>query len=338
MIEVVPCPGLSANWLNAWLAAIGITVLLPGVQLAWTDDPIPSALISASDDHLPLAPALANALPTEADLRELTIARPKDRGYPEFSRRVDLPTFAARARLERLRHDGFLSASVTDLLDPLPAEGLPHSPLDPPMPRGVTLWERAVSCRQDLLHPTEDISRTLHGRGRRVSNNGLGFDIRRLSAGASSGDTRVDPALELLAFLALPLFPIRGDGHRDLTRCWSGPPTRKGAFAWCGWSQPLDRWAIDALVDLLPRAKSDTGLASRLRLSSWFQSVPYQASGTSDTTRAYASQRVTGPPWPTGELTTFHRREATQPRPPKHGPRGNALHRDKPRSNSGTSQ
>lgn len=295
MTERVLCPGLSADWLNAWLAAIGVTVLLPEVRLAWTSDPIPSAVFYTSDDHLHLAQALAEALPTDSDLRTISIARPEDHDKPEFARRVDLPSFAARAGLERRRHDGFLSASVTDLIDPLPAEGLPHSPLDPPMPRGVTLWERALACQRDLQDPVTDISRTLEGRARRVSNNGLGFDIRRLSSGASSGDTRVDPALELLAFHSLPLFPIRGDGHRDSTRAWTEPPTKMRAFTWCAWSQPLDRWAIDALLDLLPRAIWDTRLAGRLELFSWFYSVPYQPSGTSDTTRAYASQRVSEP-------------------------------------------
>ncbi|MHB1500762.1 MAG: type I-G CRISPR-associated protein, Cas3-extension family [Candidatus Dormibacteria bacterium] len=310
MTQKVPCPGLSANWLNAWLAAIGVTVLVPNVRLAWSPDPIPSALFCVPDDLLPLAHAVAEALPTDANLRASSIARAGTDEYPEFPRRVDLPAFAARARLERRRHDGFLSASVTDLKDPLPPDGLPHSPLDPPMPRGVTLWERALSCRRDLNDPVEDISRTLQGQGRRVSNNGLGFDIRRLSAGTSSGDTRVDPALELLAFHALPLFPIRGDGRRDATRAWSGSPTRVGALTWCAWSQPLDRWGIDALLDLLPQAMRDPRLAARLGLFSWFHSVPYQPSGTSDTTRAYASNRISEParsnrrplPGPVGDL------------------------------------
>lgn len=318
MTELVPCPGLSADWLNAWLAAIGITVLLPGVRLAWTSDPIPSALLYAPDHLLPLAPALAAAMPTDDDLRGLSISRTEGQDLPEFPRRVDLPAFAVRAQLERRRHDGFLSASVTDLIDPLPAEGLPHSPFDPPMPRGVTLWERAVSCRRDLRDPAEAISRTLQGRGLRVSNNGLGFDIRRLSAGAGSGDACVDPALELLAFHALPLFPVRGDGRRDSTRAWSGPPTRMGAFYWCGWSQPLDQWAIDSLLDLLPLAKRDSGLAHRLGLSSWFCSVPYQASGASDTTRAYASQRLSEPMPPIAEPTSGRLRGSPQPRPQQH--------------------
>ena len=29
-------PGLPADWLNGWLAAIGVTVLIPGARLRWT--------------------------------------------------------------------------------------------------------------------------------------------------------------------------------------------------------------------------------------------------------------------------------------------------------------
>jgi len=36
-------PGLTADWLNAWLAAIGVTVLVPGIRLGWSADPLPVA-------------------------------------------------------------------------------------------------------------------------------------------------------------------------------------------------------------------------------------------------------------------------------------------------------
>ena len=35
MAEVI-CPGLPASWINAWLAAVGATVLDPRLRLHWT--------------------------------------------------------------------------------------------------------------------------------------------------------------------------------------------------------------------------------------------------------------------------------------------------------------
>lgn len=32
----VTCPGLPASWINAWLAAVGATVLDSGIRLHWT--------------------------------------------------------------------------------------------------------------------------------------------------------------------------------------------------------------------------------------------------------------------------------------------------------------
>ena len=32
------CPGLPAEWVNGWLAAVGTTVLDPEIQLSWTPD------------------------------------------------------------------------------------------------------------------------------------------------------------------------------------------------------------------------------------------------------------------------------------------------------------
>ena len=35
------CPGLPAEWINGWLAAVGTTVLDSELRLSWTMDPSP---------------------------------------------------------------------------------------------------------------------------------------------------------------------------------------------------------------------------------------------------------------------------------------------------------
>jgi hypothetical protein len=136
------------------------------------------------------------------------------------------------------------------------------------------------------------IAESLAGAGRRIQANGLGFDARRIPAGVQPGaEVSVDPVIECLAFFGLALFPIRGNGRKERTRGWLTDAWRVGAFRWPSWSPLLDRWAIDALLDMAPRAAHDLRLARRLGISSWFETVPYKPKGSSDSTRAYASRR-----------------------------------------------
>ena len=290
-----PAPGLVADWLNAWLAAIGVTVLLPEARLSWSDTPVPTARFGVPDGSPPLADALAAALPSLADLQGLAIARQRP-GLRDLQRRVDLETYAERANAARLSKDLTLSATVTDLVLKVPESGLPHAPFDPSVPRGITLWQRAVSCREAIVDPAEAIAATLAGRGRRIPNNGLGFDTRRLVAGVQSAEKRVDPVIELLAFTGIQLFPIRGDGTRHQARGWTGPESYPGSFHWCAWSAPLGMWGIDAVIDSIPQARADVGLALRLGMHAWYHSVPYRVPpGSADPTRAYGSERCVAP-------------------------------------------
>jgi hypothetical protein len=66
-------------------------------------------------------------------------------------------------------------------------------------------------------------------------------------------DVYADPVVELLTFAALLLFPVRGNGRRIRQRLWTDNSTRRGAFQWIAWRPALDRWGIDALLDLQPR-------------------------------------------------------------------------------------
>lgn len=285
-----PAPGLRADWLNAWLAALGIAALLPGVRLSWTPEAVPVAQFSAPDDLSPLDQALALALPSLEELDGLAIAR-RQPPAGDFGRKVSLEVFSERAGLARISGDWSLSSTVSDLVAELPKEGLPHSPFDPSAPQGRTLWERVVGCRQLLTDPAQSIKATLAGRGKRVKSNGLGFDIQRLVAGVQDAEKQVDPVVELLAFAGLELFPFRGDGKSARARGWFGPAGRPGSFRWCSWADPLDRWGIDAFLDVVMGRMIGREEAARLGVVARYHTVPYQALGSADPTRAYAAAR-----------------------------------------------
>lgn len=280
-------PGLPADWLNGWLAAIGVTVLVPAARLRWTGDGVPYAVFE-TDPPIDLVRAAAEALPTPGTLARSAIARTLP-GTEEFRRNVTLTAFRERAVVERHGGEGMLAASVSDLSADMKPGDLEHGAFDPPVPRGVTLWERAAGCAKKLANAdiTQRVRDTLGGWGRREELNGLGFDARRLPGGMHpTGDVGVyaDPVVELLVFSALPLFPVRGDGRRVRQRLWTDNSTKPGAFQWIAWRPALDRWGIDALLDLPPRDVRGLTLAK-------YRVVPYQLSDPNDR-RAYFAERV----------------------------------------------
>ena len=275
-------PGLQATWLNGWLAAIGITALVDSARLSWTDDPIPSAIVAIPDDDL--AEAVYHSLPDEPSLQRLAIAR-EHHAAAELKRNVTLEAYHSRVDIERANPNPSLAVTLTDLARPDKNDLVPHSPFDVPVPKGLTLWQRVLSCRQHITD-SDDVAASLAGNGRRVKLNGLGFDIRRLASRADSSDKHADPVVELLAFHALPLFPIRGDGRTATTRGWTAPPSRPRAFQWATWRAELDRWGIDAWLDRF-YAGVERDVTAR------FATIPYRPSGSADTTRAYATETLT---------------------------------------------
>lgn len=283
---VYAAAGYRADWLNTWLAAIGLTIAIDGVRLSWSDEAIPHARFEPAGTDLPRI--VYQQLPTAEQLAALPIARHLD-GHDEFPRSVSLDTYRSRVQRERAMDSPSLALSVTDLVTPRASgaseDNLPHSAFDVPVPKGLTLWQRVVACREVVTGP-EMIERSLNGTARRVKTNGLGFDITRIPSRSDGGDNLVDPVVELLAFLGLALFPTRGDGRSGTTRGWRSSPTRRGAFRWATWQHPRDRWAIDAWLDRYhANRQRDVGRV--------FQTVPYRPSSASDTTRGYASEPVT---------------------------------------------
>ena len=281
--------GLRGNWLNGWLAAIGVTVLLPGTRLSWSSDVIPTASFEHEGD---LADDLAGAIPSEEDINDLTIARHHSKSAVELPRRVDPDAFADRARLARASRDGSLETTITDLVV---EDGgwCAHAPFDPPVPKGLTLHERLSTVRAaidgDVHSAIED---SLCGRARRSQGNGLGFDALRFASGVQAqADVAIDPIVELACFYGTLLLPVRGGGSTIRQRGWTQRTLRRHAFAWPVWQPPLGRWAIDGLLDIAWSGQPLTALKV-WGISGLFGSVAQQPRSRSDVSRAYASERL----------------------------------------------
>lgn len=283
-------PGLTADWLNGWLAAIGIAVLMDDVKLAWSADAVPHALFEVSSAGF--LERLAVCLPTEQTLADSTIARSLPETQHVFARNVTIESFRERAAIERSRGGGLLAASVTDLRAKADPNSLDHGAFDPGAPRGETLWSRARACAR-ALPPSERrpaVAATLEGNGVRHQLNGLGFDARRLPAGVhssgASSKVHADPVVELLCLAALQLFPTRGNGRRVRQRGWLEGSSKRGAFEWWAWTPYLDQWGIDALLDMPERSR-------RQFVIERYGVVPLQQPrGSADPTRAYFGERL----------------------------------------------
>lgn len=278
-------PGLPADWLNAWLAAIGVTVLLPDVKLSWTSEVVPHAVFRA-EEGIDLPSALFDALPSEATLETTAVARNNGSSPFELPRAVSLEAFTSRAEIERRDHSTWLASQVSDLVSErdLEPDKLATGPFNPPAPKGITLFDRAMTCR-GLIDSVSLMRDSLNGTPTRFQTNGLGFDCRRVATGVQSerrSKVHVDPVVEFLAYVALTLFPLRGDGrHAVRQRGWSGGQFQRGAFRWFSWSDPLDVWGVDAMLDQ-PELVAEV---------EW-QSVPYRVANDSDPTRLLFSEQV----------------------------------------------
>lgn len=287
----VEAPGLPADWLNGWLAAIGVTVLVPVSRLSWSEDATPTARFYVPEDH-DLVRSIATRMATTESLASSTIARHLEGAVHQLGRKVSLAAYAERSAIERRLRHHHLAASASDLVTGrnFKAHDLPHGAFDPPAPRGETLWSRAVACADSLGRDpdlAERVRSSLAGSGRREQLNGLGFDGRRLSSGLHGGGAAskvyADPVVELLCLEALALFPTRGNGRIVRQRGWLGPSSKRRSFQWIAWRPSLDRWAIDALLDSR-WLEWPHGMVVRR-----YEVVPYQPGGASDTTRAYFS-------------------------------------------------
>lgn len=273
-MEKVVAVAWRADWLSAWLAAIGVTRQLPQVKLSWSDDTNPAAVFTT-----PAVELLEDALPTNADVVEIVIAREHADSAMTFPRNPTLEEFAARAEVARKTGDWSLGSTVSDILPPK-RKYFQHSPFDPSVPAGVTLHDRMKSALGETSR--DRVADSMAGSLAPVAVNGLGFDLRRLAASCVPGEAVVvDPVVEVCAFFGLQLF------HQTerRTRGWKQVSIfSPGAFTWPTWSQPLDWVAIDAVLDVF---YSGNELAI---FGQSFESIAYEMTAAADVTRGYGSR------------------------------------------------
>ncbi|MDE0529194.1 MAG: hypothetical protein OXH85_10975 [Truepera sp.] len=299
------CPGLPAGWINAWLAAVGATVLDSRIRLHWTGDGTPVAVLSAEDVD-PLDAVVAS-WPDAELLTDLPIAESwKD--ACRLGRRVPVADFVARARTARSNpYSWTLSSTMTDLYVDERGE-VAHAPFDPPGP-GTIKWlhHRLMKVHEQVEPSIERIRDSFEGRAVRVKDNGLGFDHTRLGSQSDKTSMWVDPVIEVLAFFGLAILPVRGDGidrrrsgvpgARERQRGWLRTPGGKGErrFMWPAWCQSLDFAGIDALMDVWepdvrePRRKEAW---SRTGVHAAWKSVQFERRGSADTTRAFGAEQL----------------------------------------------
>ena len=296
--EVV-CRGLPASWINAWLAAVGATVLSPKLHLRWTDESMPRAVLSAKDaDPVEM---LSAAWPTRAALDDLPIAETWG-DSPPVPRKVNVESFAARVRVARSHPFSWtLSSTMTDLHVDASGE-VAHAPFDPAGP-GTIKWlhHRVVKVHRKVRPSTERLLESLQGIAPRVKDNGLGFDLTRLASQADGTDKWVEPVVEVLAFFGLALFPVRGRGTDErlsrtarssaVQRGWSraGNGQRELYFSWPAWRTPLDSAGIDALLDIWTPDRRDW---PNVGVHAAWRSVRYRPKAAADTTRGFGAERL----------------------------------------------
>ena len=299
MAETI-CPGLPASWINAWLAAVGATVLDSRIALRWTTGRTPAAVLVA-DDVDPVE-ALAASWPDREMLAELPIAE-HWHSTPPMPRRVAVEAFKARAHAARGHPFSWtLSSTVTDLSLDANRE-VAHAPFDPSGP-GPTKWlhHRLLKVHRGVFPSAERLAQSLLGTAERVKDNGLGFDLTRMGSQVDGSAMAVDPVVEVLAFFGLALLPVRGDGtdasqHRSsyssaVQRGWARVRAnrRQYRFKWPAWSPALDRAAIDALLDIWnPDMKRHW---NRFGVHAGWQTVQFKPRATADTTRAFGAERI----------------------------------------------
>jgi len=298
-------PGLTASWLNGWLASVGATLLVDGLTLSWSDDPEPVAILDhpGSDD---VAQLVTDALGSLPPLEQWPIARQYE-GLRSIALNLSDDEFRERAALARGHDLGWMISSIySDARVDNGVQAPDKGPFMTSMPgKANTPADRMQKVLGALGDPQVDVEASFMGVGTRAKMFGLGFDVTRIGSAADTTDQWVDPVIEALAFFALQLFPVRGRGGIYVNqRGWIGRSVRERRFWWPVWSSQLGPWAIDAMLDqytniLVRRSISEAEhpkrwpvALQRLNVFGHYVSVPYEASGSSDSTRGYGSRRM----------------------------------------------
>ena len=270
--STITCKGLSASWASGYLAALGCAVAVPGMRLSWTDEPVPTAILTHDiNPHSALAQAIPSIVSSMATSLRDCQTKMTEQGVKEKY----LP-----ARVYRQE----ISKHIREYIDPLSAlfcdqdtyrgeddvetcyasQIFYHG-----VPKGVTMSKRLTQVWQDLkeAHPnslSQVVRQSLDGEPDLIDANGLGFEIRRVLRNNHPGSRspKVDPVVELLSFAGISLLPLRGQGiatqkekkRGTITtrqRCQPRSFSYQGPMLRCPtWNHDdgLDVWGIDCLL------------------------------------------------------------------------------------------
>ncbi|WP_420621607.1 hypothetical protein [Candidatus Poriferisodalis sp.] len=297
------CPGLPASWLNAWLAAVGTTVLVPNLRLSWTESPSPHAVLVCDGDINPVD-AVVESWPDSDRIGDMPIAEDWRSCEPTVPN-IPLPIFRERASKGRGHKDAWsLSSTYTDMhVDASKPESMivARSKLAPAAPGSNRTIHFRLARVHGLVGDLRDrVAATLAGEARRVNANGLGFDVTRITALGDASDKRVDPVIEVLAFFGLALFPIRGSGSQRSgaregvlsfarQRGWNAADDDVPRMTWPAWSSPVAKSGIDALLDAWNPYRLDTW--RRMGVHAAWKSVEFIWQGK-DQTRGIGSEAL----------------------------------------------
>ena len=294
------CPGLNAGWLNAWLAAVGATVLDSRIRLHWSIDD--SRAVLSSSGLEPVA-FLIESWPTRETLADLPIAE-YWHDCAAMRRKVEIGAFAERARAARDHPQSWaLSSTMTDLGVDQNGE-IAHAPFDPAGP-GTIKWlhHRLMKVHAHTIPVSrEQVLASLTGVADRVQDNGLGFDQGRLGSQSDTSTRWTDPVVEVLAFFGLAILPMRGRGtdgrmgylgfQDQRQKNWIRSPGNRQSrrFHWPAWVQPLDAWGIDALLDQWDATNRNRWPI--LGVHAGWRTVAFQPQDRADTTRAFGAEQL----------------------------------------------
>jgi len=279
------CPGWPADWLNGWLAALGTTVLVPSLTLRWTDEPGPIAVIAAPGDDDPFD-LIHESWPTQEAMADWPIARdagssalPLNPSVEEWKQRVaERRDDPCAWMLSSLYTDGVWSQANRSY-------EVGRGQLHPPAPTGRTIHDRLMIMARHAVQ-LEDVAASALGRPKRISGQGLGFDLGRISSMADSSAQLIDPVTELLAFFGLALLPVRFGSRGAVQR-----GVKDRALQWFAWTEPLDRWGIDAALDAVQPDRSGRREPRWPTVVGRWESRSFRAQSTMDTTRGHGAVR-----------------------------------------------
>lgn len=318
------CPGLPAEWPNAWLAALGATVLVPRMRLSWSEHAEPVAVLWHPEGDP--ADAIAAHWPDSGRIDALPLKRQQDK-LPRSKTGPTEKVVTAHLFRQTLL-DGPHAELDVHSLSSFWTDQYTHGDEDQQCcakspwfyqgaPRGETLHARLASTERHFRSSlavtgsslSDAVDAALDGFSPCVQCNGLGFDARRVVKNNKLGksDPWVCPVVEILSFWGLALLPLRGDGRhtrregRPNQKCQHSDDRRLIYPAWRQ-EQSLDRWGIAALLTYWEHETSRRGpdqpplnKATRRRLgvtAAWQAEVLRPDGGGSDSTRGLSSTRL----------------------------------------------